>query len=259
MKTDLMNTDYITKKQDLMNTIISDFKIAGEKMVCRDGEFIGASLKNGKHIEFTIIEYNASDNNVYLINNKNECYNLIEWVEDIRDIEHIRDCVKEHCEVCIICKNIINVGKCIKFNTPVMLECCKELGICGIDKIECIDNRLYLFCGHNIYYAIDWLDSMSDWRTLNLAIADYKNIEISNVNSDILYAVSMEVYDEFIDDYMADVIVSKFYTNIDCAIAEKERISTLPEHEKRCLFPCDYTRGIGSCGYLDIVMYELEK
>ena len=255
MKSAFMNTEHTAKKQDVINNIISELKTINTK-VCFYEDIAFGVLKNGKDVHFNSIEYNTNDNNVYLIDYYDNRYNIIEWVPDF-EIEWLSDCVTETCEMYRVCEKIKSIGKCIKFNTPIILVKCKDLGVCGVDKIEYIDNRLYLFCGRNIFNAMEWLDYPCDWQTLKLAVDNYENIEISDKNSDIIYAVSATIYDEYDDDF-GSVIISKFYTDINLAIAEKERIDKLSDNEKRKLHPCNHNIDIDICD-LDITVYELIK
>lgn len=253
----MRNIECTATKQDMVNIIIDELKTVSTRVSFYDSISFGV-IVNDKEVIFHSIEYDVNDNNVYLIDYDDNRYNVMEWVCD-DEIEFLTDCVKEDCETYRVCEKIRSIGKCIRFKKPVMLDVCEDEGICGVDKMEFIDNCLYLFCGCNIYYAKEWLSYISDWLTLKLEVDDCENIEVSDVNSDVMYAVSAKVYDEQFDEFVADAIVSKFYTDINRAIAEKERIEKLSDTEKRKLFPRNHTIGAGKCVGLDIVVYELVK
>lgn len=251
------NIECTATKQDMVNIIIAELKTVSTRVSFYDSISFGV-IENDKEVIFHSIEYDANDNNVYLIDYDDNRYNVMERVSD-SEIKFLIDCVKEDCETYRVCEKIKSIGKCIRFKKPVVLGMCEDKGICGVDKMEFIDDRLYLFCGCNIYLAKEYLSYMSDWQTLKIEVDDCENIEVSDVNSDVMYAVSANVYDEQFDEFVADAIVSKFYTDINRAIAEKERIEKLSYSEKRKLFPRDHTIGVGECVGLDIVVYELVK
>lgn len=153
-----------------------------------------------------------------------------------------------------IVKSLSKVGNSFEFTPHITLVDSSDDFY--VRKIEYKNNHLYLVCGNMVYDAMEWLTDIDNWYLLDEIL--YNEIDIIENTSGFItdtkiYAVAMYVANDGWCEHWYPEIVSKFYTDKDCAIAEMERIRDLPKDDRMCLVSCL------DCGELEIVEYELAK
>ena len=148
-----------------------------------------------------------------------------------------------------IVKMLSTVNNRVVFNTPVVIDT-SEL---SVRQIEYINGSLYLTCQNGVYAAFDWIDDVYDWYRLDEKVYEITSVMSKLKQPTMIYAVAMYVANDGWCEHWYPEIVSKFYTDKDCAIAEMERIRDLPKDDRMRLVPCL------DCGELEIVEYELAK